>query len=70
MWFEILPGVAAIGMCLVIPGLVTAYMHKFMNRDKEKRVAHFTYQWHLRGRDRCISGVNCHYVSKGLENID
>ncbi|XP_006168316.1 NADH dehydrogenase [ubiquinone] 1 alpha subcomplex subunit 1 [Tupaia chinensis] len=70
MWFEILPGVAAMGVCLAIPGLATAYMHKFMNGGKEKRVAHYTYQWRLMERDRVISGVNCHYVSKGLENID
>ncbi|XP_014442428.1 NADH dehydrogenase [ubiquinone] 1 alpha subcomplex subunit 1-like [Tupaia chinensis] len=70
MWFEILPEVATMGVCLVIPRLATAYMHKFINGDKEKRVAHFTYQWRLMEREWHISGVNCHYVSKGLENID
>ncbi|KAM5221928.1 NADH dehydrogenase [ubiquinone] 1 alpha subcomplex subunit 1 [Ctenodactylus gundi] len=70
MWFEILPGLTVMGVCLVIPGLATSYIHKFTNGGKEKRVAHFPYQWNLMERDRRISGVNCYYVSKGLENID
>ncbi|XP_014441966.1 NADH dehydrogenase [ubiquinone] 1 alpha subcomplex subunit 1-like [Tupaia chinensis] len=45
--------------CLVVPGMATVSMHKFMNRSKEKRVARFTYQWHLMEKDRHISGVNC-----------
>ncbi|XP_025228077.1 NADH dehydrogenase [ubiquinone] 1 alpha subcomplex subunit 1 [Theropithecus gelada] len=70
MWFEILPGLAAMGVCLFIPGLATAYIQRFTNGGKEKRIAHFGYHWSLMERDRRISGVNRHYVSKGLENID
>ncbi|XP_016049836.1 NADH dehydrogenase [ubiquinone] 1 alpha subcomplex subunit 1 [Erinaceus europaeus] len=70
MWFEILPGVAVMGVCLLIPGLATAYIQKFTNGGKEKRLACYKYQWNLMERDRRISGVNCHYVQKGLENID
>ncbi len=70
MWFEILPGLAIMGVCLVIPGVSTAYIHKFTNGGKEKRVARVQYQWYLMERDRRISGVNRYYVSKGLENID
>ncbi|XP_050606876.1 NADH dehydrogenase [ubiquinone] 1 alpha subcomplex subunit 1-like [Macaca thibetana thibetana] len=70
MWFEILPGLAAMGVCLFIPGLGTAYIQRFTNGGKEKRIAHFGYHWNLMERDRRISGVNRHYVSKGLENID
>uniref|UniRef100_A0A8I3WDA3 NADH dehydrogenase [ubiquinone] 1 alpha subcomplex subunit 1 n=1 Tax=Callithrix jacchus TaxID=9483 RepID=A0A8I3WDA3_CALJA len=70
MWFEILPGLAAMGVCLLIPGLSTAYIHKFTNSGKEKRVAHVLYPWNLMERDRRISGVDLYYKSKGLENID
>ncbi|XP_053419753.1 NADH dehydrogenase [ubiquinone] 1 alpha subcomplex subunit 1-like [Nycticebus coucang] len=70
MWFEILPGLAAMGFCLVIPGVATVYINKFTNGGKEKRVAHYVQQWHMMERDRRISGVNRYYVSKGLENID
>lgn len=45
MWFETLPGVATKGVCLVIPGLATAYIRKFTNGGKEKRAVHFTRQW-------------------------
>ncbi|XP_045419352.1 NADH dehydrogenase [ubiquinone] 1 alpha subcomplex subunit 1-like [Lemur catta] len=64
MWFEILPGLT------IIPGVATAYVHKFTNSGKENRVAHYLYHWNLMARDRQISGVNHYYVSKGLENID
>ncbi|XP_037593891.1 NADH dehydrogenase [ubiquinone] 1 alpha subcomplex subunit 1-like [Cebus imitator] len=70
MWFEILPGLAAMGMCLLIPGVSTAYIHRFTNGGKEKRVAHVLYPWNLVERDRHISGVDLYYKSKGLENID
>ncbi|KAG3272823.1 NADH dehydrogenase [ubiquinone] 1 alpha subcomplex subunit 1 [Ictidomys tridecemlineatus] len=70
MWFEILPGLGIMGACLLIPGVATVYIHRFTNGGKEKRVAHFHYQWSLMERDRRISGVNRYYKSKGLENID
>lgn len=37
MWFEILPGLAIMGVCLVIPGVSTAYIHKFSNGGKVRR---------------------------------
>ncbi|XP_059538045.1 NADH dehydrogenase [ubiquinone] 1 alpha subcomplex subunit 1-like [Myotis daubentonii] len=64
MWFEILPGLTVMGMCLLIPGIATAHIHRFSNGGKEKRVAC------LMERDGRTSGVNRYYVSKGLENID
>ena len=67
---EVLPGIALRGMCLFIPGMATASVHRFSNRGKGKRVAHYSYQWYLMERDRRVSGVNRYYVSKGLENID
>lgn len=70
MWFEILPGIAVMGVCLILPGIATAQIHKFSNGSKEKRVAYYSYQWSLMERDRRVSGVNRSYVSKGLENID
>ncbi|XP_021573230.1 NADH dehydrogenase [ubiquinone] 1 alpha subcomplex subunit 1-like [Carlito syrichta] len=70
MWFDILPGVAILGGCLIIPGVATVYIYKFTIRSKIKRGAHYPYQWSLLERDRRISGVNRYYVSKGLENID
>ena len=70
MWFEALPGIAIMGVCLFIPGMATARIHGFSNGGKEKRVAHYPYQWYLMERDRRVSGVNRYYVSVGLENID
>ncbi|XP_033295057.1 NADH dehydrogenase [ubiquinone] 1 alpha subcomplex subunit 1 isoform X1 [Orcinus orca] len=64
MWFEILPGIAVMAVCLFIPGMATARIHRFTNGGKEKRVAHYSYQWNLMERDRRISGVNRYYVSK------
>ena len=56
--------------CLFILGMATARIHRFTNGGKEKRVVYYSYQWNLMERDRRISGVNCYYASKGLENID
>uniref|UniRef100_A0A8I3X1I9 NADH dehydrogenase [ubiquinone] 1 alpha subcomplex subunit 1 n=1 Tax=Callithrix jacchus TaxID=9483 RepID=A0A8I3X1I9_CALJA len=70
MWFKILPGLAAMSMCLLIPGLATSYIHRLSVGGKEKRVAHVLYPWNLMERDRCISGVHLYCMSKGLENID
>ena len=70
MWFEILPGVAVMAACLFILGMATARIHRFTNGGKEKRVAHYSYQWNLVERDRHISGADRYYVPKGLENID
>ncbi|XP_006758001.1 PREDICTED: NADH dehydrogenase [ubiquinone] 1 alpha subcomplex subunit 1 [Myotis davidii] len=70
MWFEILPGLAVMGVCLLIPGIATAHIHKFSNGGKEKRVAYYSYHWSLMERDKRVSGVNRYYVSKGLENIN
>ncbi|XP_034882448.1 NADH dehydrogenase [ubiquinone] 1 alpha subcomplex subunit 1-like [Mirounga leonina] len=70
MWFEILPGIGVMAVCLVLPGMAAAQFHRFSNRGKEKRVACYPYQWSLMQRDRRVSGVNRYYVSKGLENID
>ncbi|KAJ1067389.1 hypothetical protein K5549_010507 [Capra hircus] len=58
MWFEVLPGIAFMGVGL------------FSNGGEEKRVAHYSYQWYLMERDRRVSGVNHDYVSKSLENTD
>ncbi|XP_003934568.1 NADH dehydrogenase [ubiquinone] 1 alpha subcomplex subunit 1 [Saimiri boliviensis] len=70
MWFKILPGLTAMGVCSLIPGLATLYIHRFTNGGKEKRVPHFLYHWDLMERDRHISGVDRYCMSKGLENID
>lgn len=37
MWFEILPGLAIMGVCLIIPGVSTAYIHNFTNGGKVRR---------------------------------
>ena len=47
MWLEVLPGIAVMGMCLFIPEMATAHIHRFSNRGKEKRVARYSYQWYL-----------------------
>ncbi|XP_023650759.1 NADH dehydrogenase [ubiquinone] 1 alpha subcomplex subunit 1 [Paramormyrops kingsleyae] len=69
MWWEILPGFAIMTACLIIPGVATAQIHKFTNWGKEKRIARVPYQYYLMERDKRVSGVGKHYVSKGLENI-
>lgn len=38
MWFEILPGIAVMGACLLIPGVATAYIHRFTNGGKVRRL--------------------------------
>ncbi|KAL9837458.1 NADH dehydrogenase [ubiquinone] 1 alpha subcomplex subunit 1 [Geothlypis trichas] len=69
MWYEILPGMAIMGVCLSVPGMATIFMHRLCNGGKEKRIARYPYEWTLLERDRRLSGVNKHYVSKGLENF-
>ncbi|KPP63235.1 NADH dehydrogenase 1 alpha subcomplex subunit 1-like [Scleropages formosus] len=69
MWYEILPSFAAMTVCLFIPGIATAQLHKLSNGGKEKRIARVPYQYYLMERDKRVSGVGKHYVSKGLENI-
>lgn len=34
MWYEILPGMAIMGVCLCIPGLCTTFMHRWCNGGK------------------------------------
>uniref|UniRef100_UPI0037E9BE83 NADH dehydrogenase [ubiquinone] 1 alpha subcomplex subunit 1 n=1 Tax=Semicossyphus pulcher TaxID=241346 RepID=UPI0037E9BE83 len=69
MWYEILPGFAIMTVCLIIPGVATAQIHKFTNGGKEKKIARFPWQWYLMERDKRVSGSGQHFVSKGLENI-
>ncbi|OWK60483.1 NADH dehydrogenase [ubiquinone] 1 alpha subcomplex subunit 1 [Lonchura striata] len=64
MWYEILPGMAIMGVCLTIPGMATIFMHRWCHGGKEKRVARYPYEWTLMERDRRLSGVNKYYVSK------
>ncbi|NXC46263.1 NDUA1 dehydrogenase, partial [Penelope pileata] len=64
MWYEILPGMAVMGVCLSIPGFATMFMHRWSNGGKEKRIARYPFQWALMERDRRVSGVNKYYVSK------
>lgn len=37
MWFEILPGMGIMAVCLVIPGIVTAHIHRSSNGGKVRR---------------------------------
>ncbi|XP_035623162.1 NADH dehydrogenase [ubiquinone] 1 alpha subcomplex subunit 1 [Oncorhynchus keta] len=69
MWYEILPGLGVMTVCLILPGVFTAQIHKLTNGGKEKRIARVPYQWYLMERDRRVSGVDLYYKSKGLENI-
>ncbi|XP_015282552.1 PREDICTED: NADH dehydrogenase [ubiquinone] 1 alpha subcomplex subunit 1 [Gekko japonicus] len=70
MWYEILPCLGVMYVCLNIPGLSTVWIHRYTNGGKEKRVARSPYQWYLMERDRRVSQTNRYYESKGLENID
>ncbi|XP_051000834.1 NADH dehydrogenase [ubiquinone] 1 alpha subcomplex subunit 1-like [Acomys russatus] len=70
IWFQLLPGLAIMGVCLIIPRVPTVYIYKFTNRSKEKRVCQLQYQWYLMEQDRHVSEVNRYCVSRGLENTD
>ncbi|KAK0133151.1 NADH dehydrogenase [ubiquinone] 1 alpha subcomplex subunit 1 [Merluccius polli] len=70
MWYEILPGLAVMTVCLIIPGAATIQLHKFTNGGKEKRVARVPWQWYLMQRDKRVSGSGLYHQSKGLENIN
>ncbi|XP_032208668.1 NADH dehydrogenase [ubiquinone] 1 alpha subcomplex subunit 1-like [Mustela erminea] len=70
MWFQILPGINVMALCLFIPGKASEHIHRFTNGGKEKRLAHYSCQRSLMERDRRVSGVNRYHVSRGLENID
>ncbi|XP_070693117.1 NADH dehydrogenase [ubiquinone] 1 alpha subcomplex subunit 1 [Pempheris klunzingeri] len=69
MWYEILPGVAIMTVCLIIPGVATSQVHRFINKRKEKRTARVPWHWYLMQRDKRVSGTGKHNDSKGLENI-
>ncbi|CAM5168198.1 unnamed protein product, partial [Eretmochelys imbricata] len=47
MWYEILPSMAIMGLCLTIPGVSLIHIHRYLNGGKEKRIAPQPYQWHL-----------------------
>uniref|UniRef100_A0A8C3SML0 NADH dehydrogenase [ubiquinone] 1 alpha subcomplex subunit 1 n=1 Tax=Chelydra serpentina TaxID=8475 RepID=A0A8C3SML0_CHESE len=64
MWYEILPGVAVMGLFLTVPGVSLIHIHRYLNGGKEKRVARQPYQWLLMERDRRLSGVNEYFRSK------
>uniref|UniRef100_A0A8D2L6Q8 NADH dehydrogenase [ubiquinone] 1 alpha subcomplex subunit 1 n=2 Tax=Varanus komodoensis TaxID=61221 RepID=A0A8D2L6Q8_VARKO len=64
MWYEILPGLAVMYVCLLVPGLSTTYIHRYTNGGKEKRIVRYPYNWHLLERDRRVSGTNRYYDSK------
>ncbi|AWP11840.1 NADH dehydrogenase 1 alpha subcomplex subunit 1 isoform 2 [Scophthalmus maximus] len=64
MWYEILPGFAIMTVCLMIPGIATAQIHKFTNGGKEKRVARVPWHWYLMQRDKRVSGTGEYYDSK------
>ncbi|XP_073417047.1 NADH dehydrogenase [ubiquinone] 1 alpha subcomplex subunit 1 [Dendrobates tinctorius] len=69
MWYEILPGLALMAGCLMVPGLSTIYINRWTNGGKDKRIARLPYQWYLLQRDKRVSGEQLYYKSKGLENI-
>ncbi|KAL7395381.1 hypothetical protein ABVT39_015548 [Epinephelus coioides] len=70
MWYEILPSFGIMTVCMIIPGVATAWIHKGTNGGKEKRIVRQPWQWYLLERDRRVSGTGRHYDSKGLENIN
>ncbi|KAM9063075.1 NADH dehydrogenase [ubiquinone] 1 alpha subcomplex subunit 1-like [Sarcophilus harrisii] len=70
MWFEILPAMAVMSVCLTIPGISTTLIQKYTNGGKEKRIARNRYQWSLMERDRRLSGFDRYYEAKGLDTIN
>ncbi|NXB80125.1 NDUA1 dehydrogenase, partial [Donacobius atricapilla] len=69
MWYEILPGMAIMGVCLSIPGIATVFMHRLCHGGKavlclQKSIARYPYGWTQMERDRWLSAVNKHYVPK------
>ncbi|XP_063289439.1 NADH dehydrogenase [ubiquinone] 1 alpha subcomplex subunit 1 [Pelobates fuscus] len=70
MWYEILPSLAIMTGCLMVPGLATTWIQRYTNGGKEKRLARNHYQWYLMERDKRVSKEQIYYKSKGLENIE
>ncbi|XP_037531643.1 NADH dehydrogenase [ubiquinone] 1 alpha subcomplex subunit 1 [Nematolebias whitei] len=70
MWYEILPGLGLMIVCLTIPGITIAHAHRWANGGKEKRVVRNGWQWYMLQRDARVSGTGRSFESKGLENID
>ncbi|XP_029961275.1 NADH dehydrogenase [ubiquinone] 1 alpha subcomplex subunit 1 [Salarias fasciatus] len=70
MWYEILPGLGLMSVCLMMPGFATTVIQKYMNGGKEKRVARAPWQWYLIERDRRVAGTGNSFDIKGLENIN
>uniref|UniRef100_A0A8B9H4K5 NADH dehydrogenase [ubiquinone] 1 alpha subcomplex subunit 1 n=1 Tax=Astyanax mexicanus TaxID=7994 RepID=A0A8B9H4K5_ASTMX len=69
MWYEILPGFAIMTVCLIVPGIATAHIHKFTNGGKEKRIVRVPYQWYLMNRDKQLSGTGKYYHSKVIHSV-
>ncbi|KAF0039887.1 hypothetical protein F2P81_008122 [Scophthalmus maximus] len=57
-------------VCLMIPGIATAQIHKFTNGGKEKRVARVPWHWYLMQRDKRVSGTGEYYDSKINNNTE
>lgn len=45
MWYEIIPGFAIMTVCLIIPGVATASIHRFTNGGKVRRVWTLLLTW-------------------------
>ncbi|XP_034037173.1 NADH dehydrogenase [ubiquinone] 1 alpha subcomplex subunit 1 [Thalassophryne amazonica] len=69
MWYEILPAIGIMWVCLVIPGMATTRIHRWTNGGKEKRAVKVHWDWYLKERDKRVSGTGRYYDSKGLESI-
>ncbi|TWW55236.1 NADH dehydrogenase [ubiquinone] 1 alpha subcomplex subunit 1 [Takifugu flavidus] len=50
MWYEILPGFAIMTVCLAIPGIATAQIHKFTNGGKSENYMSLVL---LLGKENC-----------------
>lgn len=68
-WFEILPGIATMRAHLPTPGAATAHTRSFTQGQGEKACL-LLLSVHFVEKRGCVCEVNCHYMSKSLENND
>uniref|UniRef100_A0A1W7RFI2 NADH dehydrogenase [ubiquinone] 1 alpha subcomplex subunit 1 n=1 Tax=Agkistrodon contortrix contortrix TaxID=8713 RepID=A0A1W7RFI2_AGKCO len=66
MWYEILPSAAVMYAAMIIPGLSTLYIHRYLNNGKTKKMIKTENDYKALQREKRLCGTG----PKGLENID
>uniref|UniRef100_A0A8C5S5P2 NADH dehydrogenase [ubiquinone] 1 alpha subcomplex subunit 1 n=1 Tax=Laticauda laticaudata TaxID=8630 RepID=A0A8C5S5P2_LATLA len=66
MWYEILPSAAIMYVGLIIPGISTYYIQRYMNNGENKRMIKTADDYKALLREKRVCGIG----SKGLEKIN